>query len=372
MANDSVSCRSGEAIYAGKFNVAAFWASLAAGWSELTTTGTKPPPGILAFSGCALLKDELLFFGGGHTDYWGDDFWGLQLNALAWSQHYTPDFGPNPNVAAVAPYIDNVNYPGAILSGGLPYRPISRHTYRSVNWIKSLGKISVGGASTYSGSSEQLWENGTTPLWLNSPKDQWYYDTVSKTFEYLGSELLTPAFTPLNRWEMHQGRDRGYGIKTNISNKIVVYEFNPQTRAWTPHATQCPASGVGESQCVVDEARDCLWIFWRATGSVGVYKYDLSTQAWTAQTTSGTPPTSLPAEMTGVVSTKSKKILFLYNAAFGMKVFDPATGAWTSESTHASMTHTAASGLWKYDRRRQCGIFAIYSFSGPRMWAYKD
>lgn len=299
---DSYGVVSGGVIAAGRSYLSPFWRDLATGWTEITPSGVRPPFGILGFSGSAWdsASGKLYINGGGHADYGGNEVWewDYENRATNFVRHYEPDFAsiygvgtPEQQYAALAPFVDNVNYPGAVMSGGLPVRPISRHTYSSLVWLPWLGKFTVGGASTYSGMAPvDYWGN----VWPNSPKDFWLYDPTAKKFEYKGSGLLNSAYDPITRFSLHATRRKLYGIGINTTNEPIVYEYDTATNIWSIHPNAGPSLSVVGVQLAVDSTRDRLvCILQSSTNQFYTYAYDLPTGAWSEIVTTGTRPSSL-------------------------------------------------------------------------------
>lgn len=380
---DFYACASGGVIAAGRVIVSPFWRDMEPGWHDLTPAGTRPPFGILAFSGSAWDSKggKMYIQGGGHADYAGNEVWewDYENRDAAFVKHYEPDFTaihngaytPSEKYALLAPYVDNDNYPGAVMIDGQPVRPISRHTYASVCWMPWLNRMTVGGGSTYSGMTPvDYWTN----VWLNSPKDMWHYDPVAKTYEYKGSELLTPAFKTISRFAAHEGRQRLYGVGINVSNRAVIYDQNPAANTWVIHPTAGPSLSATAVSMVVDEVNDRLIVLMKPSASTYLvaYAYDLTAGTWSEITTSGTPPTHLNAEARAIFSSGTNTLLLLRAYGDGIAKLSLTTGAWTTQAI-SGPNFTQTSGNWFYDRRRQVCLLTYQNLSaGIRVWAYKE
>ena len=380
---DSYSWASGGVIAAGRFRVSLFYQNLAAGWTEITPTGTLPPSGILAFSGTAWNPETgKMYIGpsGGHSDYGGNEVWEFDYeNRASFSKHYEPDFTaifssadvPAVKYAQLAPFVDNVNYPGAVVSGGVPVRPISRHTYASAVWLPHLGKYTVGGASTFMGQTPvDYWAN----VWPNSPKDFWFYDPVSRTFEYKGSGLINSAYQPLARVGLHETRQRLYGVNVNVGNRCFIVEYNPNTNVWTNHTELGPSLNVTSCGCAVDTLQDRVVVLMKPSAGTYLvaYSYNLSTHVWQVISTTGTAPTNLNAEGRMIYSAKTNRMLLLRGATDGLLILDLNTNTWTTE-TASLPNHAQTSGNWFYDKVRQvCFLCYANGAYGVRIWAYKE
>jgi hypothetical protein len=316
---------------------------------------------------------------GGHADYGGNDAWeyDYENRPADFLKHNEPDFTaiysgpytPEEKYALLAPYVDNVNYPGAVMSGGQPLRPISRHTYASAVWMSWENRMTLGGGSTYSGMTPvNYWGN----VWPNSPQDFWWYDPVGKVFEYKNSELLDPAYRVVPRFAAHEGRQRLYGVVTNVSNRAAIREYNSATDTWTEHAEVGPVTGLAGVKLVVDELRDRIIVLQRVgTNAVTVAMYDLATRVWSDFPTTGPAPTTLDAEAWAIHATHLDEVWMLRSTALGMSKLDLQTGEWTTEAI-SGPDFLQCSGNWFYDRRRRVAMFTYQKLgAGIRVWTYK-
>jgi len=94
--------------------------------------------GILAFSGGAYdsRRDRLLISGGGHNDYGGNEIMAFSLQTLSWERLTDPTAFPNRD-------------PSSVNDDGTP---ISRHTYKSVEYISSTDTLFLLGGAPDSSS----------------------------------------------------------------------------------------------------------------------------------------------------------------------------------------------------------------------------
>lgn len=366
-------------VAGGRFVLSDFWRNLSPGWTELTPAGTKPPIGLLAYSGSAwdVKGGKVYFQGGGHADYGGNEVWewDYENRTTNFVKHYEPDFfdifgvgTPQQQYAALAPYVDNVNFPGAVVRGGVPTRPITRHTYASLVWLPHLGKFTVAGGSTYS-SYEPVtyWDN----VWLNSPKDLWLYDPVTKTFDYKGSMHLDSNFRPRPRVALHEGRRKLYSVDANPGNIPQVNSYDPDTNTYRTHPNKAPSAQISDARWVVDTLRDRLVVFLLHTGGVAsLWAYDLTTEQWSQINATGTAPGSFYYEDWGVHAEHLDEVWLLSHHTAGMKKLDLQTNTWRTEAI-SGPKFIQTSGNWFYDRRRKVALLAYQTLGGTQIWAYK-
>lgn len=380
-ANDALSCASGGRVAAGRHFVSAFYRGLAPGWTELVIPGLRPGGGILAYSGMALDEDggKLYVIGGGHQDAPNDEPYCLDIEArLEWTKPYNSHFGQNPPLASAQAVTDNVNWPGAIVLGGVPVKPISRHTYRTVHWIRSLQRVSVGGGSTYSGSgSDYLWLGQPGGgAWLNAPNDFWFFNPFSKSFEYKGSKELNPAYDIAGSVMLYDdGRDLIYNLAVNGNNSLNMRAWNPQANNPTLYPTWAAGNTSTERFFCNDTIRDKLLIVSRnslADGMAEVWEFDKDTHAFTQLPSTGDRPSNIYGDPQVVHSPETDRIILLQNSANGMYFYDRKTGVWT----HQAVTLPGllqVEGRWVYDKRRKCAFLVYYDqATGVRTFVFKE
>lgn len=378
---DTYSCASGGSIYAGRYFVDPFWTGLSSGWHELTIPGNKPGNGLVAYSGMALDEStgDLFLVGGGHQDAPNDEPWRLNIDTRAgWVQEYPNYFGQNPPLASAQAVTDNVNYPGAIVLGGVPVKPISRHTYRTIHWIDSIKRVVVGGGSTYSGTgSDYLWYGQPGGgAWLNAPGDWWEYNPVTKTWQYDGSETLNPAYhAGAGDMKYHVGRDKLFSTTTNGNNSLNMRVWDPVANTWVIRSGFAAGNTSIGYATVVDSTRDRLVVLSERTdSSVEVYAYNIDADTWSLLPSSGSIPTTLGYDYNAVYSPESDKIYLISNSTNGFKIYNVATGAWTTQSINGSVTNLLQTcGRFIYDKRRKVMILVYAdSAAGIRVFAYKE
>ncbi len=387
---DSYGCASGGVIAGGRYYVSPFWRDMAQGWNEIVISGAKPPGGITAYSGMAVdvARGELHLIGGGHFDYYGDEVWTLDYeNRAQWVQDQLPYFtgysmSYSGTVESDAAYqyaktrVDNVNFPGAIVEGGMPIRPISRHTYKSVHWIESLNKMLVGGGSTWSGAAERYWQapGGVPDVWWNAPYDCWLYDATAKTWGYKGSSRLNPAYDTLGSVSCyHRLRNRVYQIGKDANSRITMREWNPEANTWTLHPGFATGTTIGSATLCADTKRDRILVIHRfSTNPVYLHAWYPETNTWEALTTTGAEPSSLAGDAQICYSPKTDSLLLMRTAADGMQVLDLTTMIWSSVNVPCpNLVQTE--GRWFYDYRRGVALL-VYRDIGTniRVFSYKD
>lgn len=376
--NDIYAGPSAGVIAGGRFVVSPFWRNLSPGWTEIVLTGDKPAAGITFYSGMALDTNggKVYLFGGGHSDYSGNDVWEIDLEQReSMSQHYTPSLGYQPTVPEVEAVIDNVNYPGAIMSGGQPYRPITRHTYKSVNWIDSLGQFTAGGGSTYSGptgQSDYLWQ-----VYPNAPSDFWTYTPQSKTWSYKGSTLLDAAYGPFSSIMTYDKvRDRVFCLGTDSNGQLTMRAWNPATNTWAIYPGYASGSEVATLSVCIDTLRSRVIVVIKdlSTSLAEVWSFIPETAAWEKLSASGLVPSGFYEQHQVVYSSASDALLMVRDRDAGLSRYDMVSGVWSSESIPSAVeAFTHVLGCFVYDNKRKAAILVYgHYYLGPRVFVYKE
>ncbi|MBS1248183.1 MAG: Kelch repeat protein, partial [Proteobacteria bacterium] len=297
---ESYTLASGGIAAAGRYYVSPFYRDMAPGWTDITPAGTAPYHGILAYSGMAVdqVRGKIHIAGcGGHNDYSGEDAWEFDYeNRTPWAQHYTPWIYQGIPLADARALIDNTNWPGALMEGGAPVRPISRHTYKTVHWIESIQEVSVGGGSTFGGNGDYLWyhEDTGAGAWWNAPADYWGYNPFAKVWNYKGSKLKTPAYDVQGSQHIYAREiDRVFSLVQNGNNQLKVIVWNPQTNTWSMQANRADPYFTDVVGCY-DSTRNKLILLCvnnYAGTAPYVLEYDIATDTYTVLETTGTMPT---------------------------------------------------------------------------------
>ncbi len=248
------------------------WVLLDEGNYQKTEAGLCPPRGILAYSGMAvdLINNQVIVFGGGHNDYWGNEIWAWDIQGRYWTKMYEPDM---PNCADT----DNINLPGMLVSKG---RPISRHTYDSVEFLSREGLIFAGGASTYSGPGDELWQ-----CYLNSPKDSWAYNFSMNEWTYLNAQrqpqpsIGSAAYDPVSGLLVATTRDDSYQQET------WIYDY--QTDTWTQRKPANKGPYAYHGSLTYDSKRQLIYQLGSdAPPHYQLWAYDITGNNWSQINTS--------------------------------------------------------------------------------------
>jgi len=146
-------------------------------WEKVA--GFAPAPtGILAYSGGVYdsVHHQLLIFGGGHADYWGNEVCAFSPATLTWRRMYEPD-------ARNRYRNDNIdNTRGKLKDSDKPY---TRHTYNQLCFVSSSASMFIfGGAGPGWGEIRP-----TCP----APPDCWSYSLADNKWSLLYAGRDTPG-----------------------------------------------------------------------------------------------------------------------------------------------------------------------------------
>jgi hypothetical protein len=162
----------------------------------------NPANVLAAWSGAAYdaKRERVLFQGGGHGDYAGNEVYALDVNTFRWSRVW----GPSAQIPPRQQSEGRAEYPDG--------NPASVHSYDGLNYIPGLDKLWRGGGSLWSGSG-----GGTSATWmLDLASNRWQrmadsrvlggsvaseYDPVSKhVFAFSDRNILGEYDPEKNRW----------------------------------------------------------------------------------------------------------------------------------------------------------------------------
>lgn len=376
---------SGGGIAAGRYRMSTFWRNLPTGWTELTYTGTPPGAGMTMYSGMALdaAGGKCYLVGGGHNDSLYSGIMTFDLETRAFSEEMPSLFTANPTVEQARAVIDNAAYPGALLQNGVPYQPISRHTYLSVNWVEALDVFTLAGGSTYSGgygNGDYLWWDAVvqpTGAWLGSPMDFWTYSPTSNSYSYKGSALTNLSNFYATRSIAHPSDAVLYAFKADGNGWLQCLVIDPSTGATTPRTGRANDDTAGAYAMAFDPTGRYIYILVQNSYNLGTFrllKYDTQTDSYALMPVNGG---SLPAftydeVFTLELSTKTGKLYAISRISQPLKIYDPATGIWTDQSLSAVTGLDQTSGRFKYDKRRDAFVLIYQTGGNIKVFAYRE
>jgi hypothetical protein len=257
-------------------------------------------------------RDRLIVWGGGHTDYSGNEIYVFDLATLKWSR-------------VTDPYNDNdeVQHPDGA--------PVSRHTYNSIAYIPDpVDRFFVGGGAAIWSSAQFLDDN--TYLF---DFDTLRWETKSTTpVAYIG------AFCAV------AGDGRVWQHGAGQVSSLAVYDATTDT--WTSHADDGGWFSYAYT-CDVDTARNHLL----AVGNDKTLAWDLNNpnQTVTILQTSGDREVE-DSENTGLAYHPGSDRLIAWNGGASVYALDRNTNVWTRIDTTGSVSPGAATVNGTFGRFR--------------------
>ncbi len=271
--------------------------------------------GIFAFSGAALdtSRQQILIWGGGHNDYFGNQLLRFDINTLQWSEVTQP--------TSVCLFANPPNY---LYTDGTP---VSRHTYDHIGYITSIDSfLGFSGATAdappfNNGSSYgDLWtfdlgagqwqdrtaaQSGDTGLGLEGPGMSGEYDAVSDRWYQITSDGVWRLNLTTNQWTQvnttgHPGIERSsvldtkrriiwtYGGDFGGAESLTAYDIENNTMT-TVSDTNLPGETSGAG-LTYDAANDHLVLFGGDRTVNSVFNYDISAAEWIEYAYSSGPP----------------------------------------------------------------------------------
>jgi hypothetical protein len=210
-----------------------------------------------AWTGAAIddVHQQLILFGGGHTDSENDMVVILALNGTPkWYVFRSPTvpvpFPDSQNWEGLAPYFLRASDGGKYLPGATPS---SRHTYGGLQYIPAQNKMfSFGGSVEHGGfGSFELWtlDMGTAKWNLTSP------------YSKLPSAFPTTAYNPVN------------GHIVMHDNNVNLYDYDPSTDTYKKLTGNASIGNTYKSSAAVDPVHNYFVIVSTAGGSAPAYDY---------------------------------------------------------------------------------------------------
>jgi hypothetical protein len=296
------------------------------------------PPGVMgpravvdAWSGGVYdtLRDRLVIWGGGHTDYSGNEVYAFDLNSKSWSRLTDP----SPNVGG--------DESTGVYPDGLPR---SRHTYNSLVYAENVDKfMTLGAFGVYSSGggnrfvhafdfNDRTWDNSRTPV----PK--------------FGVPLTASAYDPVtgNIWV----------ASSSTGGRLM--EYNPTADAWATHASLNMAY---YGTAAIDTVRHNMLVVGGYGGQRQILLFDLDNPKAAPQVPATSGATDL--EKKAAPGLAYDPVLDKYVGWAGggdVYLLDPETFVWTKKGPAANNTviPTSANANGTYGRFRYIPSRNVY------------
>jgi len=295
------------------------------------------PKGVTAFSGGAYdpIHKRFIVFGGGHADYAGNELYHFEMDSLKWVRFTEPDT-----------FLQSDNNVEPNRYG----RPISRHTYDGLAYIKHADRFfTFGGAMALSG-----WSTNTT----------WTFNPNNKSWQF-----MQPAGTlPGSEYDLSCAYDE---VTKNIYlvSTAHLFKYSYDENKWT-RIYEWWQNNSGEKQAFLDTKRRRFIV--RAKS--GYFK------AWDIDSNKTVSPFVMSGDSVCMTTTapvnidydqKADKYLGIFNDGV-MFIADPDSLVWKRKATSGGPTNTG----WIFGNR-WCYIaeynvfFCMTNDANKNVWFYK-
>ena len=252
----------------------------------------RPGNVLVAWSGAAYdsKRARVLFHGGGHVDYAGNEVYAFDVNTFRWSRIW----GPSPQIPAADVSEGRDEYPDG--------NPAAVHSYDGLNYIPDVDKLWRGGGSLWSGSG-----GGTQATWmLDLASNRWQRMANSRV---LGVSV-TSEYDPVS------------GHVFALSDHNVLGEYDPKRNRWSYLGDMF--SGEEPVSAIDPERR----LFVRV-GNGDLSYYNISSGSIRLAVQTRGPQDVVKARGPGFVYDSSIKKFVGWAGGTSVFVLDPTTWMWT-------------------------------------------
>lgn len=301
--------------------------------SKLESSGvtvSPSPPGntgvrsvIIAWSGGAYdtKRDRLMVWGGGHSDYAGNEIYAFDVKSCSWTLVAEPS--PNSQIHSGSSCSETYG----------DGKPSSRHTYDGIEYLPASDRMWAQGGSLWCGAGQgglATWEfDLTNERWVrrdNAPQDKL---GVTSAHDPSTGKVFMRAYTRFSEYNPANGtwtvrsNEPGYGVdadansaaidaKNNLYVEVGDASIAPSSyvgvRVWDlsnfsysePRTTSGSKVINGEPGVVYDPILEKIVAY---PGGTSVYSLDTRTWAWTEHPAAAsnriTPPTQIRQGMFG-------------------------------------------------------------------------
>jgi len=282
-------------------------------------------------------RNRLIIWGGGHSDYYGNEIYALNLNG-------TPNFERLNKSTAGGCSMESCD-------GGIT--PNSRHTYDGIEYMPNVDRMFVKGGSMA----------GVGWCQSNCEPSTWTFNFVSMAWK-----AMVPSTSPVTDYGSLSGYDPNTGrvIFNDLRN---LYAYNCTADAYTLLGS---ASGnVGYHACgAVDPKRKKFVTF--GGGEAGIYDISGTGSAdrQTFNTTGGSAIVN--GSYPGLAYDPVRDRMTAYIGGNTVYVLNMDTKVWTTVSsagTPGSATSTGTYGRWNYSP--DLDVFVIVNSVTSNAWIYR-
>lgn len=194
-------------------------------------------------------RNRLIIWGGGHSDYYGNELYAVNLDAQTITRLTDPGL----------PKASSGSCSTSVASGT---QPNSRHTYDGIEYIQKRDKLFAFGGSLACDSG-------------NFGKDTWTFDFTTSKWQ-----LMNPAGPiPAGDAGMMTAYDPSSGL-VYLHDRINLYSYNVDTNQYAKLSTESVAIGWDLNATFDPKRKKFVIVGWdQAMGGGRVYSYDVGSGA---------------------------------------------------------------------------------------------
>ena len=313
-------------------------------WMELPNTTIRsvlpnpPQPGyapniVLAWSGGTVdtTRNRLLVWGGGHSDYSGDEVYAVDLPTLSIKRIVEP-----------SPLTSQSNCTSALPDGS----PTSRHTYDGM---------------TYIAHADRMFEvNGSLAPCGYGDAATWTRNFTNNTWQEM---LATSPTTQFGTMAVYDPATKLVYVKDTVN----FYAYSLENNSYTQLNSASQAVDYHLSAAIDSTRRKFVMI------GNGVQVIDLATNQMTTMSTTNAPALVTAQQAPGVAYDPVADRIVAWQGGSNVYALNMATGAWSQVATNQGPTAAAPTqgtfGRWGYIP--QYRVFVLVNDIDQNAWVFK-
>jgi hypothetical protein len=278
------------------------------------------------------VRNRLLVWGGGHSDYWGNEMYALDLASLTIQRVVEPSSQTSLS-----------NCTSALPDG----TPVSRHTYDGLTYIAHADRFfAINGSMT--------------PCGYGDPAT-WTYDFAAKKWSMVLARSATS--TQFGTMAVYDAATKNVYVKDLYS--FFAYSLTNNTYTKLNSADQ--AVDYHLSAAIDSKRRKFVMI------GNGVQVIDLVTNQMTTMATTNAPAFVTSQQSPGIAYDPVADRIVAWHGGSNVYALNMDTGAWTQVATSPGPTAAASPygtfGRWGYVP--QYGVFALINDIDQNAWVFK-
>lgn len=314
-------------------------------WLELPNTKIRsvlpsplpngyPPYLIEAWNGGTVdtARNRLLVWGGGHDDYWGNEMYAIDLEAMSVRRIIDP-----------SPLVGSSSCTSALPDG----TPTSRHTYDGLAYITHLDRFfSVDGSLSPCGGGDPA---------------TWIYDFRSPRWQQVVA--ASPTTTRYGTMAKYDSVSQLVYVKDGYN----FFSYNPATHGYTKLNSAQQSVDYRLTATIDTKRRKFVML------GDGVQVIDLNTRVMTRMTTTNTPALATSPNSPGVAYDPVADRIVAWHGGSNVYALNMDTGAWTQVASGPGPTSAApyqgTFGRWGYVPAYR--VFVMVNGIDENAWVFK-